>query len=141
MRARLIAAAVSAIALIAVTAGSSVAGTTADETTGMTAPTIVEVVEDAKHQAEVVDSGAVSPSSGVHAPTCFTAFAPPSPDGIMMYQYYRNCNGMSVYVFPGYQYGGVTYRVGACVTVPDGWYTFWRYDSTVRGATYGTFYC
>jgi len=85
-----------------------------------------------------------SSGTGVRAsspPTCWDAFAPPYPNGIEMYQYYRNCNGYELWVYPGYHDTSGNHALGGCVSMPDGYYIFWHYGSTIRGVNYGTFVC
>ncbi len=60
-----------------------------------------------------------------------------------MAQYYRNCNGYALYVFPGYtdSAGTVWATSGVCYLMSDGAYRFWYYSATVLNVSYGTYVC
>jgi hypothetical protein len=90
--------------------------------------------------ADLSDRSAIGDIS-VQAPSCWTHFAPPAPDGIAMAQYYRNCNGVGYYVYAGYEIGGNRYQTHSCVWVPDTYYIFFYHSSTVQGANYGNWVC
>jgi hypothetical protein len=82
--------------------------------------------------------GPRTPASGT-SPTCWTNFAPQGPDGTFVFQYYRNCNGYGLWVYPGY--GNQTPVTPYCWWVENGQTMGWLLDSTVRGVGYNTFVC
>ncbi len=95
---------------------------------------------DTPRLASQADRSAVD-SVAVQAPSCWTHFAPPVPDGIALMQYYRNCNGYGLYVYAGYEIGGNRYQTHACVWFNNGEYTFFYHPSTVSGSNYGNWVC
>lgn len=143
VRIRLLSSVLSALALLAAMAGSSMAAGPA--TSGAEASKAVAgavVVQDAESRAVAMDlpSGGTD-GAGTQAATCWSAFAPPQPEGLPMYQYYRNCNGYGLWVAPGYVLNGTLYQTADCVFRTIGSYYFWYYSSTISTAAYGTYAC
>jgi hypothetical protein len=143
---------VAALALVlAVPASAAIASATStpDRTTTTTATAqsrpVPAPLTNKAHQATLL--GASSTGDAVPAasapPSCWTQFAPTNPDGIAMAQYYRNCNGYALYVFPGYtdSAGTVWATSSQCYLMSDGAYIFWYYSGTVRNVNYGTYVC
>ncbi|MEV6603080.1 hypothetical protein [Kutzneria sp. NPDC051319] len=146
MRYKVLAALLSSLALVGALAGVSfAAGPNTSGAAGTSANTQPAV--NPAYRAIVLDKSATSSgnaatsNSAAAAPTCWTAFAPPAPQGIEMYQYYRNCNGYTLSVFPGYQDSSGIHALGSCVSVTNGAHKFWYYASTIMNVSYGTYVC
>jgi hypothetical protein len=155
MRKRVLLAAAGTMVLAAVLpASTAVAGTVAGTTHPTAAThTVAGPAANDPHRAVVIagptavnaggkSAGSVSALAS-SAPTCWTAFAPPVPQGIAMYQYYRNCNGYGLRVYPGFRdpSTGAVISLGNCTWISDGYYIFWYFNTTYMNVDYGTYTC